>query len=44
MKTKVWQNKQLKPNLKEDEDYMIVDEDINNLISKKYGIKQDHEI
>ena len=44
MKTKLWQNNQLKPSLKEEEDYMIVDQDIFQVIQDKYGIEKNHEI
>jgi hypothetical protein len=44
MTAKLWQNNQLKPSLKEEEDYMIVDQDIFKVIQDKYGIEKNHEI
>ena len=37
----VWQNLQMKPNLKENEDYLIIDHDIWQYVSEKYGFNQD---
>ena len=44
MTAKLWQNNQLKPSLKEEEDFMIIDEDIFKVIQDRYGVEKNHEI
>ena len=39
MKKMEWQNNQLKPRLKEGDDYMLINEDLQYYFIGKYGIK-----
>lgn len=41
---KKWQNQVLKPNLKEGEDFLLVDEFVWDVIMKRFGCKPDEDI
>jgi hypothetical protein len=44
MLAKLWQNNQLRPGLKEGEDFIIVDETVFNFLKARYHCKEGHEI
>jgi len=44
MKAKLWQNTVLKPNIKEGVDFMILNEEIFEIIRKSHGVNDGHEV